>query len=83
MQTGTVKWFNNTKGFGFIAPDEGSQDLFVHYSDLQMGGYRHLTQGQRVTYSYNEGPKGPAAAQVSVLEELVVASVEVKEEVFA
>lgn len=69
MKTGTVKWFNNGKGFGFISPDEGEKDLFVHYSDVQMQGYRHLTQGQRVSYEFNDGPKGPAATQVVASEE--------------
>ncbi len=67
MQVGTVKWFNNVKGFGFITPDEGSQDLFVHYSDIHMEGYRRLEPGQRVSYLYSEGPKGPAASQVVAL----------------
>ncbi len=85
MKTGTVKWFNNTKGFGFISPDEGGQDLFVHYSDVQMDGYRNLEQGQRVTYAYNDGPKGPAAGQVVVTQgvAVVTAPVEVLEEALA
>lgn len=81
MKTGIVKWFNNTKGFGFISPDEGGQDLFVHYSDVQMQGYRNLTQGQRVSFAYNDGPKGPAATQVVVLEAATV-SQEAKHEIF-
>ena len=79
MKTGTVKWFNNAKGFGFISPDEGGQDLFVHYSDVQMEGYRNLEQGQRVTYSYSDGPKGPAAGQVVVTQEGVTAVVAIEE----
>ncbi len=64
MKTGTVKWFNNAKGFGFISPDEGGQDLFVHYSDIQMDGYRNLEQGQRVTYAYaaSHGEAQPRAS---------------------
>lgn len=76
MKTGTVKWFNNTKGFGFITPDEGGQDLFVHYSDVQMDGYRNLVQDQKVSYVYNDGPKGPAAGQVVVIQEAVTTPVE-------
>ncbi len=84
MKTGTVKWFNNAKGFGFISPDEGGQDLFVHYSDVQMDGYRNLEQGQRVTYVYNNGPKGPSAGQVVVTEGVTaVVAVEELEEVVA
>ena len=86
MKTGTVKWFNNTKGFGFITPDEGGQDLFVHYSDVQMDGYRNLAQDQKVTYVYNDGPKGPAAGQVVVVQEApsaAAAPVEVLEEAMA
>lgn len=83
MKTGTVKWFNNTKGFGFISPDEGGQDLFVHYSDVQMEGYRNLEQGQRVCYVYSDGPKGPAAGQVTVLKETVAVKQEVLEEAIA
>lgn len=81
MKTGTVKWFNNTKGFGFISPEEGGQDLFVHYSDVQMDGYRNLTEGQRVNYTYNDGPKGPAATQVVVVDAAATPQ-EVKHELF-
>ena len=86
MKTGTVKWFNNTKGFGFITPDEGGQDLFVHYSDVQMDGYRNLAQDQKVTYVYNDGPKGPAAGQVVVIQDALSATtapVQVLEEAMA
>jgi CspA family cold shock protein len=62
--TGTVKWFNDAKGFGFIARDGGGSDVFVHYSALQSDGYRSLAEGQRVEFSITEGPKGPAAADV-------------------
>lgn len=86
MKTGTVKWFNNSKGFGFITPDEGGQDLFVHYSDVQMDGYRNLAQDQKVTYVYNDGPKGPAAGQVVVIQDapsVITTSVAVLEEAMA
>ncbi len=64
MATGTVKWFNNDKGFGFITPDEGGKDLFVHHSAIQANGYRSLDDGVRVTYESEEGPKGPKAVNV-------------------
>lgn len=83
MKTGTVKWFNSTKGFGFISPDDGGQDLFVHYSDVQMEGYRNLEKDQRVAYVFSDGPKGPAAGQVVVLKETVTAPAEILEEALA
>lgn len=64
MSTGTVKWFDSTKGFGFITPDEGGQDLFVHHSEIQMEGYASLDDGQKVEYEIGEGRKGPCAAKV-------------------
>jgi len=67
MSTGTVKWFNSTKGFGFITPDDGGKDLFVHYSDIQAdGGYASLDEGQKVEYDVAEGEKGPNAKNVVV-----------------
>ena len=57
MSTGTVKWFDSTKGFGFITPDEGGQDLFVHHSEIQMEGYATLDDGQKVEYEIGEGRK--------------------------
>ena len=57
MATGTVKWFNDAKGYGFIAPDEGGKDLFVHHSNIQMNGFRTLTEGARVEYEAQEGRK--------------------------
>ena len=71
MKVGTVKWFNGTKGYGFITPEEGegSRDLFVHYSDIQMEGYRNLVQGQQVYYEFSDGEKGPHANQVRLVEE--------------
>jgi cold shock protein len=65
MATGTVKWFNNDKGFGFITPDEGGKDLFVHHSAIQANGYRSLDDGARVNYESEDGPKGPKAVNVS------------------
>lgn len=67
MTQGTVKWFNPDKGFGFIAPDDGTADVFVHYSAIDMGGYRSLTEDQRVEYTTRQGPKGLQADQVRAL----------------
>jgi CspA family cold shock protein len=64
MAQGTVKWFNPDKGFGFIAPDDGSADVFVHFSAIESTGYRTLEENQKVEYSVTQGPKGPQAAQV-------------------
>ena len=65
MATGTVKWFNNDKGFGFITPDEGGKDLFVHHSAINGSGFRSLADGARVSYDSEDGPKGPKAVNVS------------------
>ena len=67
MSEGTVKWFNAEKGFGFIAPDGGGPDVFVHYSAIQSNGYRSLEEDQRVSFTVTQGPKGPQADQVSPL----------------
>ena len=64
MNTGQVKWFNNAKGFGFILPDEGGNDLFAHYSSIGMEGYKTLKAGQLVTFDTIEGPKGLHAANI-------------------
>lgn len=64
MSTGTVKWFNEKKGFGFITPDEGSEDLFVHYSNIADDGFKTLSDGQKVEFEAAEGKKGPEALQV-------------------
>jgi len=63
--TGTVKFFNNSKGFGFITPDGGGEDLFVHHSEIKMSGYASLDENQKVTYEVGEGKKGPCATSVS------------------
>ncbi len=66
-QTGTVKWFNNEKGFGFITPESGGKDLFVHHSDILGTGYKSLEENQRVSYEAAEGPKGPQAKSIQVI----------------
>ncbi len=64
MSTGTVKWFNESKGFGFIVPDDGSPDVFVHHSNIVAEGYRTLDEGQKVEYETGQGRKGPEATKV-------------------
>ncbi len=64
MSKGTVKWFNNKKGFGFIVPDEGGDDIFVHYSNIVTEGFRTLDEGQKVEYEANKGKKGFEATNV-------------------
>ncbi|MBO0803999.1 MAG: cold-shock protein [Nocardiopsaceae bacterium] len=64
MAQGIVKWFNPDKGFGFIAPDDGGADVFVHFSAIQASGYRSLEENQKVEYNVTQGPKGPQAAEV-------------------
>ena len=65
MSTGTVKWFDASKGFGFIIPDEGGKDLFVHHSEIKVEGYATLEDGQKVQYEIGEGRKGPCATNVT------------------
>ncbi len=65
MATGTVKWFNESKGYGFITPEDGSKDVFVHHSAITGSGFKTLTEGQRVTFNVQQGPKGPQAVDVS------------------
>jgi CspA family cold shock protein len=67
MATGTVKWFNDEKGFGFITPDDQSKDLFVHHSSIAGDGFKSLAEGARVSYEAEQGPKGPAAANVQTI----------------
>ena len=67
MATGTVKWFSDDKGFGFITPDEGTKDLFVHHSGIIGDGYRSLAEGAKVSYDAESGDKGPKAANVQVV----------------
>ena len=65
MATGTVKWFNEAKGFGFIAQDDGGADVFVHFSAIQSSGFKTLAEGQKVTFDVQDGPKGPQASNVT------------------
>lgn len=66
-QTGTVKWFNESKGYGFIAPDNGGKDLFAHFREIQGDGYKTLAENQRVQFAVTQGPKGDQAAGITVL----------------
>ena len=67
MTTGTVKWFNADKGFGFITPEDGSKDVFAHFSAINSGGFRSLEENQRVEFETQDGPKGPQAANINVI----------------
>jgi cold shock protein len=64
MATGTVKWFNDAKGYGFITPDDGSEDLFAHFSAIQMQGFKTLKEGQKVSFEVTQGPKGKQASNI-------------------
>ena len=67
MATGTVKWFSDEKGFGFITPDDGQKDLFVHYTGIESDGYKSLPEGAKVSYEAEDGPKGPKAVNVRAI----------------
>ncbi len=70
MATGTVKWFNNAKGYGFVTPDQGEQDIFIHFSAISMDGYKTLKEGQKVQFELEEGPKGLHAANLQSMTEI-------------
>jgi cold shock protein len=78
MPAGTVKWFNDAKGFGFIEPDGGGDDVFAHFSAVQMEGFRTLKQGSRVTYELMQGPKGNLAQNIQAAEGPVAAKAETR-----
>lgn len=65
---GKVKWFNSTKGFGFIEPENGGDDVFIHFSEIQMEGYKALNQGQAVEFDFEDGEKGPKASNIKAIE---------------
>jgi len=67
METGTVKWFNDSKGFGFISPDTGTVDLFVHFSEIKSDGFKSLKEGQKVSYVSGKGQKGPQATNIQAI----------------
>lgn len=67
MATGTVKWFNDAKGFGFITPDDGSEDLFAHFSAIESSGFKSLKEGQKVSYEATQGPKGKQASSIKII----------------
>lgn len=67
MATGTVKWFNSSKGYGFISPNNGGDDVFAHFSAIEMEGYKNLKEGQHVEYEIQDSPKGPQTAHIRAL----------------
>jgi len=67
METGTVKWFNDAKGFGFITPESGGKDLFAHFSEIRSAGFKSLSEGQKVQFEVKQGPKGPQAADIQIV----------------
>lgn len=67
IQTGTVKWFNDSKGYGWIQPDDGGEDVFAHFSEIQAGGFKSLAEGQRVEYDVKIGPKGEQACNIRII----------------
>lgn len=67
MANGTVKWFNDTKGFGFITPDNGGEDLFAHFSEIQSQGFKSLQENQKVSFEVTTGPKGKQASKIQVI----------------
>ena len=69
QQTGTVKWFNETKGYGFIAPDDGGKDLFAHFREIQASGFKTLTENDRVQFEVTQGPKGDQASNIRAIEQ--------------
>lgn len=73
-QTGTVKWFNDAKGFGFIEPEAGGEDIFAHFSAIQMDGFRTLKQGGRVSFELVQGPKGQLAQNITALDQMPAAA---------
>ena len=68
MATGTVKFFSDAKGFGFITPDAGGKDIFAHHTEIQMDGYKSLKEQQKVQFEVRDGPKGPAASNIRIVE---------------